>query len=607
MADHGIQITRTEISPPPVPTLGAGVVGIVGTAPDADPDGAFGKSVTLNTAEFSSVTTQAALTALSSAHWAVITVSGDKYLAFKSPTAADERVLSGLKVGNKITVSAVGGSTAVLTFTVEATYNTTNDRIEINSTADASSLTDGTSYDVKANEIDYDTPFRLNTRADAPTADLGDDGTLPDGLNGIYRQGNVTVWMSIVRVGSAVAPIMSADLSTDTFSTITSQSTFDSATLAGERWAVIHEGSHRFLAFKDVVAADETLMGMLAPGRQISVKADGGSTVLQTFTIEGDYDTTHDRIEINRSASTTGLTNGTDYDLATVAVARVTANDATRLNLLGRESQLTGIYALMSVDPTPTIVCVGSTLATSRPSSMANILASGLVEIAGKINAIAVLDGPNGTQAQAATFAGDFDSPRAYLVDPGVVTADGSVPASPSVAGLMAATDFWVSPSNMPINGVTGLGRLIDKTRAQALNDDFIATIIRRNGFRLWGNETLATATGVSYRFVNIQRTADAIEASLIAAHQWAIDRNITERYFQLVAQSCQNFLDKLTAQGAITGGVCYPDDSKNTVASIQEGQVYFQIEWSGSYPAQTLNINMELSGRFLEELLANL
>ena len=30
MADHGIQITRTTISPPPVAIIGQGVVGIVG-------------------------------------------------------------------------------------------------------------------------------------------------------------------------------------------------------------------------------------------------------------------------------------------------------------------------------------------------------------------------------------------------------------------------------------------------------------------------------------------------------------------------------------------------------------------------------------------------
>ena len=125
-------------------------------------------------------------------------------------------------------------------------------------------------------------------------------------------------------------------------------------------------------------------------------------------------------------------------------------------------------------------------------------------------------------------------------------------------------------------------------TRAQALNDEHIATIIRLNGFRLWGNETVAT-TDASYRFINIQRTADTIEDSLEEAHLWAIDRNITVRYFELVAQSVNNFLDKLTAQGAITGGICYPDDSKNTVASIQAGEVFFQIEWSGAYPSQTL------------------
>ena len=73
------------------------------------------------------------------------------------------------------------------------------------------------------------------------------------------------------------------------------------------------------------------------------------------------------------------------------------------------------------------------------------------------------------------------------LVDPGVTTADGKVLSAPSVAGLMAVTPFWESPSNRILQGVVGTGRLIDRARAQALNDDYIATIIRRNGFRLVG------------------------------------------------------------------------------------------------------------------------
>ena len=386
MADHGIQITRTTVSPPPVTTIGQGVVGVVGTAPDAAIDGAFGNEA-------------------------------------------------------------------------------------------------GTA-------VNLNTPFKLNSRADAPTADLGAGGSLPDALNGIYRQGNVVVQMVIVAESSTAA--------------------------------------------------------------------------------------------------------------------------TQRTNLLGTAADLTGIYALQAADPIPKVLCIGMDVATDRTGGNANTVSAGLVTVAGNVRGIAVIDGPNDTQAAAVTAAGDYDSARAFLVDPGVITADGSVLASPSVAGLIGVTDFWRSPSNRVLNGVVGTQRKIDfqhgnsSTRAQALNDEYIATIIRQNGYRLWGNETVAT-TDASYRFINIIRTADAIEDSLEAAHQWAVDRNITLRYFQLVAQSVNNFLAKLTAQEAITGGICYPDDSKNSVASIQEGQAYFQIEWSGAYPAQTLNINIELSGRFLEELLANL
>ena len=128
--------------------------------------------------------------------------------------------------------------------------------------------------------------------------------------------------------------------------------------------------------------------------------------------------------------------------------------------------------------------------------------------------------------------------------------------ASPSAAGLIAVRDFWRSPSNRVLNGVVGTQRKIDFPARQfsddgrrLFNDEHIATIIRLNGFRLWGNETVAT-TDASYRFINIQRTADTIEDSLEEAHLWAIDRNITVRYFELVAQSVNNFLGQAHGSG---------------------------------------------------------
>lgn len=573
MGLHGIQIKRTTISPPPIALLGDGVVGVVGTAPGATIDGAFG---------------------------------------------------------------------------------------------------DGTN-------IIYDQPFRINNRAEAPTADLGDTGSLPKALNGIFRQGNVPVQMVIVQHEPTInttARVLaerqhfvggSADLTGMWALTVADPAPTILCIgdeVSNRRLPTIHN-ARGFTMYVEQNAPTGTFVFSSPPENRVITKGTSVSITLPLVTGATSYTlsqlhkfpgltfdsgtrvlsgTTNVDVPPTflvyqaRRASGTPLFRNSYFTMQTVpstdpndisfgalpvnfALEVGTAMTDTTLPTVTSSSSTTLSTMIQNLPPgisynTSTRVLSGTPTGTWQARALlyeaqgddhsANTVAAELVTVAGVLGAIAVLDGPDGTQAEAITKAGDFDSPRAYLVDPGVVTADGRVLSSPSVAGLMAATPFWESPSNRILQGVVGLGRLIDRARAQALNDDYIATVIRRNGFRLWGNETLAT-TGASYRFVNIQRTADAIEASLVESHLYAVDRNITVRYFETVALGVNNFLSKLTAQGAITGGICYPDDAKNTVASIQAGEVYFQIEWSGSYPAQTLNINIELSGRFLEELLANI
>ena len=335
------------------------------------------------------------------------------------------------------------------------------------------------------------------------------------------------------------------------------------------------------------------------------------AAVLKTYTVEGAWDSTNKRILVNLDAETNTLTNGTDYDLKAAAQAQIDGDDVTRDNMTGAESNSTGVYALLSADPIPKLLCVGTELANIRVGGNANALASALVEVATKLRGTAILDGPGNSNADAKAFAGDFDSPNAYLVEPGVVTADGEVPASPSVAGLIAVNDlqngFWTSPSNRAIQGVLGISRQLSHgfvgSQADDLNKNQVAAIVKDSGYRLWGNETLAQ-TDPSYRFLSVARTANAIEDSLIAAHKWAVDRNITARYFDIVAQSVNSFLAKLEGQGAITGGECYPaDNTKNNAAAFKEGQVFFDCEWSAAYPAQTVNITLQLSDRFLEAL----
>ena len=81
---------------------------------------------------------------------------------------------------------------------------------------------------------------------------------------------------------------------------------------------------------------------------------------------------------------------------------------------------------------------------------------------------------------------------------------------SACVAGLIAKSDndrgWWWSPSNQEINGIVGTARAIDfamgdaNCRANLLNESNIATIIRQQGFRLWGTEPYqVTRNGHSY------------------------------------------------------------------------------------------------------------
>ena len=162
---------------------------------------------------------------------------------------------------------------------------------------------------------------------------------------------------------------------------------------------------------------------------------------------------------------------------------------------------------------------------------------------------------------------------------------------------------YWTSPSNRVVQGALGVSRAIsygfEGSEADVLNDVQIATIVNDGGFRLWGNEGLNTIDP-TYRFLQIYRTANAIEDSLRVSLKWAIDQNITVRFFENVAQSCNQFLAKLEAQGTITGGECFPDDDFNTAATIKSGIAAFVVRWSGVYPAQTIKIKLELTDDFL-------
>ncbi|ORL68361.1 phage tail protein [Pseudomonas putida] len=241
-----------------------------------------------------------------------------------------------------------------------------------------------------------------------------------------------------------------------------------------------------------------------------------------------------------------------------------------------------------------------------------------LVALADKVRGIAIIDGPGTTDEAAQAYAAEFGAKRAFMVDPGVkywdTTASATVdaPASAWVAGLFAWTDaeygFWASPSNKEFVGITGTTRSVefldgDETcRANLLNNANITTIIRDDGYRLWGNRTLSSDP--KWAFVTRVRTMDIVMDAILYGHKWAVDRSITSTYIRDVTEGLQAFMRDLKNQGAIINFEVYADTELNTASQLEQGKVYWNIRFTDVPPAENPNFRVEITNQFLTEVL---
>ncbi|RII79128.1 phage tail sheath subtilisin-like domain-containing protein [Pseudomonas monteilii] len=253
--------------------------------------------------------------------------------------------------------------------------------------------------------------------------------------------------------------------------------------------------------------------------------------------------------------------------------------------------------------------------------SATQAVATAMDSIAAKLRAVAIIDGPGTTDEAATTYAKLFGSKRLYMVDPGVQfwdTTSGAsgatvdAPASAWAAGMFAYTDseygFWSSPSNKEFVGITGTTRAIeyldgDETcRANLLNNANIATIIRDDGFRLWGNRTLSSDS--KWAFVTRVRTMDMVMDAILYGHKWAVDRGITSTYIRDVTEGLQAFMRDLKAQGAIINFEVYADPVLNSASQLEQGKVYWNIRFTDVPPAENPNFRIEVTNQWLTEVL---
>ena len=438
----------------------------------------------------------------------------------------------------------------------------------------------GTAPDADADKFPLNTPVLLARRSEM--AGLGEAGTLYKALDLIYDQAGAVV--VVVRVAEGAN---------------------EAATINNVRGGInnstgAYEGAHAFLAAENEVGFAPRVL--IAPGF------------------------THQRSS-NGILSIAVANQGGGYTTApavTIGAPAAGGKQATAVAVLGTGDNAGKVVSITITDPgsnytsNPTVTLAapptGGTQATvgtiNRGVVRSEVLAE-MLGIAQRLRAVIIADGPNTTDAAAIQIADDFGSDRIYVIDPWVLRDGESVPASPAVAGLINKVDnergFWWSPSNNEINGIEGTARAIDFTlgdytsRANLLNEAKIATIVREQGFRLWGNRSLAMDP--KYAFLSVRRTADMINESILRGHLWAVDRCITATYLEEVQESVRGYLRSLKARGAILGGDVWVDPELNSPTSIANGQVFFDFEFTPPYPAERVTFRSHLVNSYVVDL----
>ena len=463
--------------------------------------------------------------------------------------------------------------------------------------------------------IAYHTPFLLTKRSDAGQH-LGTSGTLPDALDSIYAQGRSKTVMIIVPEGFNAEAFSVA--------TMTYKNAAGSLTAAQFTFDSKAEEPIQTMVFSSSLSQDNQ--------RELS-KIKAGQTI--TFTKTGGSGAAHDPINVvavsdwddtRKAVNIQGRPAITPDDIYTISGVASSQKENRRTNALGSLSHdpYTGVYAFLNAENVtgvkPRFICAAGIDTGSRPGGSANPLAAALQTVAERLQGIAIVDGPNTTHAAAIEWAGDFASDRVYTIDPHAKYAksDGSIvdlPFSGFAMGLFIENarrrGFWTSPSNQIFNNVLGTSRPVDfemgnpASRAQLLNDAGVATVVNifGGGYRLWGAESQAAADREPWKFVNVRIIADVLYETLLRNHLWAIDKNITTQYVNSVVEGVNAVIKQLMGFGALLGGECYANAEKTTQQAIQAGEVFFNVDYTPTYPATSINFSVNLTNKYLSNL----
>ena len=175
-------------------------------------------------------------------------------------------------------------------------------------------------------------------------------------------------------------------------------------------------------------------------------------------------------------------------------------------------------------------------------------------------------------------------------------------------AKLDAQIGWHKSISNTEINGVSSLKypRSFDildaNCEANTLNNADITTLIREDGFRIWGNRTCSNDKMMAFEVAT--RSAQIIQETIASAFMWAMDKPMHPSLLEDIIMMINAKLAEYVAKGYILGARVFVDKTKNTAQTVQAGQFTLGYEWTYVPPLENMVFEQYNSDTFFVNLV---
>jgi len=138
-------------------------------------------------------------------------------------------------------------------------------------------------------------------------------------------------------------------------------------------------------------------------------------------------------------------------------------------------------------------------------------------------------------------------------------------------------------------------------TDADLLNEAGVTTLVRKDGFRFWGNRTCSDDP--LFLFENYTRTAQVLADTMAEAHMWAVDKPITASLIRDIVDGINAKFRELKSNGYIVDGECWFDEESNDKETLKAGKLYIDYDYTPVPPLESLTLRQRITDKYLVNL----